>query len=133
MFKDKGVIFGGGISSARIHIFTKFWQTNGGIVLSRKKPPGRTTLTPLSTENIHFIIIENKKIRLNDLEKQLHCSLIPEQIVIVHCSWIEKCARYKEYFDFEPFIIQPSEAVAPEVEASLALSKKRSLGIKSVN
>jgi hypothetical protein len=143
MFQEKGVVFGGGISSARIEIFAKFWRSNGGTVHIRKKPTTRTTaLSPMSPESIHLIVIENKKIRLHDLEKQLHCSTIPEEIAIVHSSWIERCAQYKEYVEIEPFLIQLTAAEAAGGGGATAvvtlprapdesdrINKKRSLGM----
>jgi hypothetical protein len=67
--------------------------------------------------------------------------MIPEERAIVHSSWIERCAQYKEYVEIEPFLIQLTAAEAAGGEATAALTllgapdesdrinKKRSLGM----
>jgi hypothetical protein len=97
------LIFTGGLTRARIKIFSKFVQSNDGRifetnVLHLKKVP--------LDDSIDFIIVQNKRIRVGDLCKQLNCSSIGTKAKVVHCSWIENCMSQKLWTDTRPFEIQ---------------------------
>jgi hypothetical protein len=111
MFSGLKVVFSGGLSAARIKVFSKLIIDNGGLVLTRNKTPSifkKVVQAPLESD-LDYVIIENKQIRLADAYKQLGCSEIPTTVKVIHCSWIEQCLVAKERLDSSPFEITLSD------------------------
>lgn len=102
MFEGIQAIFTGGISNARISIFTNILIKNNGNVIKRIKTASlfkkMKKITSLD-ENLTHIIVENRNLTYAELCHQLDCHEIPNHIKIIHCSWIEQCAKNKCLLD----------------------------------
>jgi DNA 3'-phosphatase len=122
MFRGVVGLLSGGISSARIAIFTKILTSHEGTVLKRiktaslfKKSKKIAPLDPLLTH----IIVENRQITTTELCNQLNCLDIPSTVKVVHCSWIEECAKRKLFLDPINYEIDLETIDRPEEEKAL--------------
>lgn len=129
MFAGLKVLFGGGISSARIKIFSKIILSNEGEVLSLTKTPTmfkQPARKPLDS-SLSYIVIENRHIKSTDLCNQFLCTPIDPSIKVVHCSWIEQCASSKSFVDPKAFELDLSKNETKDDPPPQPLEKKRGL------
>ena len=129
MFSGLKVIFSGGLSTARIKVFTKLFVSNGGTVTTRKTTPSvfkkLTVSTPLDVD-LDYIIIENKHLRLSEACKLLSCDDIPDSVKVLHCSWIEQCMSVKEKLDTTPFEVDLTQQDPIDNSATCHMEEQQS-------
>ena len=107
---DKGkTLFSGisvmliGMPNARVKVFSKIIQSNGGTVLTMAKKSSSLAATNRTLSPCPDYIVVEKPMTSRKLCEKLCCDTIPGNVEVVTCEWLVQCAAKKRQVDSDEF------------------------------